>query len=415
MTYIKPESTSNQPNTVKLILDRGLKAATRQDWLEVSNLLKLLPQSETSGRAKLFDLAASDWDTAFSLALKMLIAADFQHKWEITKLLPTFGSQIVVPLCSLVIDETIEGEVRWFICKILGKFPQPRVILTLVQLLQQTTDRELTTVAVKTLIEIGDPAIDALIDLLSQSEYRQLAVQSLSLVRTTSTIDPLLEVTTDPESEIRTMAIAALGSFHDRRIPPVLVAALQDKASSVRKEAAIALGFRPDLCQKLDLVTHLQPLLYDLSLDVCRQAAISLGRMQQDAANTALFEALQADTTPVSLKLDLVRALGWSEIASGVDYLDRALSQGSELLVREIATVLGKISTPDLKLQSSQALIDFWYSKGSCSTEMGQILATSLGELGYEAAAPVLQELLLDSDRKVQLHAVCALKKLGNL
>ena len=413
MTYIEPES--NRSYIVKSILNRGFEAASRQDWLEVSNQLKLLPQSKTSDKTKLFDLAPSDWDTAFNLALKMLVAADFQHKWEITKLLPTFGSQIVIPLCTLVIDETIEGEVRWFICKILGKFPQWRVILTLVELLQQTTDRELITAAVKTLIEIGEPAIDALIDLLSLPEHRQLAVQSLSYIRTPSTIDPLLEVTTDEEPELRTIAIAALGSFHDRRIPPVLVTALEDKASTVRKEAAIALGFRPDLCQKLDLVTHLQPLLYDLSLEVCRQAAISLGRMRQEAANTALFEVLQADTTPVSLKLDLVKALGWSETASGVDYLHQALSRGSESIVREITTVLGKIGMSDLKPQASLALIDFWRSQQPCSPAIGQSLATSLGELRYEGAVPVLQELLQNSDRKVQLHAVCALKKLGRL
>ena len=415
MTYIKPESTSNRSYIVKPILERGLEAAKRQDWLEVSNQLKLLPQSETSSKTKLLDLAPSDWDLAFKLALKMLVAADFQHKWEITKLLPTFGSQIVVPLCTLVIDETIEGQVRWFICKILGKFPQTRVILTLVELLQQTTDRELIAVAVKTLIEIGDPAIEALIDLLSLPEHRHLAVQSLSYIRTASTIEPLLEVTTDEEPELRTIAIAALGSFHDRRIPPVLVAALEDKASSVRKEAATALGFRPDLCQKLDLVAHLQPLLYDLSLEVCRLAAIALGRMRQEVANTSLFEALQADTTPLSLKLDLVKALGWSEMASGVDYLHQALSQGSEPVMREITTVLGKISTPDLKPQASLALIDFWHSQGACSPSIGQILATSLGELRHEAAVPVLQELSQESDRKVQLHAVCALKKLGRL
>ena len=168
MTYIKPEAASNQSSLVKEILEQGSQAAQCQNWLEVSNQLKLLPQGKTSTEAKLFLLESEDWHTAFDLAMKMLVQADFQHKWEITKLLPLFGSEIVTPLSTLVKDETVEAEVRWFICKILGDFPNQAVILTLVELLQQTTDRELIAIAGKTLIKIGDRAIDALVDLLSQ-------------------------------------------------------------------------------------------------------------------------------------------------------------------------------------------------------------------------------------------------------
>ena len=144
MTYIKPEA-ANPSFLIQRTLDLGSTAAQQRNWLEVSNQLKLLPQSRT----KLFLLEPEDWHTAFHLALKMLIEADFQHKWEITKLLPLFGDEIIEPLCNLALDETIEVEVRWFICKVLGKFPARKVILTLVELLQQTTSSELTTIAEK--------------------------------------------------------------------------------------------------------------------------------------------------------------------------------------------------------------------------------------------------------------------------
>ena len=353
MTYIKPEATNRF--LVRQILNLGLTAVQQQNWLEVSNQLKLLPQS----KAKLFLLEPEDWHTAFHLALKMLIEADFQHRWEITKLLPLFGEEIIEPLCNLALDETLEVEVRWFICKVLGKFPHQRVVLTLVKLLQQTTSSELIAIAEKTLIEIGDRAVDALIDLLSQPQYRTLAVRALSYIRTSKTIAPLLEVSTAEESELRTIAIAALSSFHDARIPPVLIAALQDRASSVRREAAIALGFRADLCQELDLITQLQPLLYDLDLEVCRQTAISLGRMKQIEATTALFDVLQADTTPYGLKSDLIKALAWSENASAIGYLQQGLNKASESIVREIIMVLGRITTPELKPPATKVLTNF--------------------------------------------------------
>ena len=409
MTYIKPEATNRF--LVGQILDLGSRAAQQQNWLEVSSQLKLLPQSRT----KLFLLEPEDWHTAFHLALKMLIEADFQHRWEIIKLLPLFGDEIIEPLCNLALDEIIEVEVRWFICKVLGKFSHQRVVLTLVKLLQQTTSSELITIAEKTLIEIGDRAVDALIDLLSQPQHRTLAVRALSYIRTSQTIAPLLEVSTADDPELRTIAIAALSSFHDARIPFVLIAALQDRASSVRREAAIALGFRADLCHQLDLITQLQPLLYDLDLEVCRQTAISLGRMKQIEATTALFDVLQANTTPDGLKLDLIKALAWSENALAIGYLQQGLNNASELIVREIIMVLGRITTPELKPPATKVLTDFWQNNRQCSSAIKQTLATSLGQLRCNCARQVLEEITQDSDRKVKLHALSALRKLSNI
>ena len=410
MTYIKPNIKPEATNRflIQQILDLGSTAARQQNWLEVSNQLKLLPQSRT----KLFTLEPEDWHIAFHLALKMLVEADFQHKWEITKLLPLFGDKIIEPLCKLALDETIEVEVRWFICKVLGKFPHQRVVLTLVKLLQQTKSSELITIAEKTLIAIGDRAVDALIDLLSESKHRALAVRALSYIRTSQTIAPLLKVSTAEESELRTIAIAALSSFHDARIPPVLITALQDRVSSVRREAAIALGFRADLCRELDLVTQLQPLLYDLDLEVCRQTAISLSRMKQPEATTALFNVLQADTTPASIKTDLIKALGWCENASAIGYLEKGLNNASELIVREIITVLGRITTPELKQIATKVLTNFWQNNRQCSSDIKQSLATSLGQLCCHNARQVLEEIARDSDRKVKLHALSALRKL---
>ena len=187
VTYIQSEATDSS-FLIRQILNLSLSAARQQNWLEVSNQLKLLPQSKT----KLFLLKPQEWQTAFNLALKMLIQADFQHKWEISKLLPSFGEKIIDPLCTLAVDETIEAEVRWFSCKILGKFPDRTVVLTLVKLLQQTTNSELTTIAEKTLIEIGDRAVDALVDLLAQPEHRLLAVRALTYSRTSKTITSLI-------------------------------------------------------------------------------------------------------------------------------------------------------------------------------------------------------------------------------
>lgn len=415
MNHIKLETVENQlPSSIKQILNLGLVAAQQEDWLLVNNYLKLLPQGETNNKTKLFILGQENWQVAFELALLMLTQADFQHQWEITKLFPRFGKDIIPPLTTMLKDEALEVDVRWFICQILGQFANETVVLTLVELLQQTTDSELIAIAGKTLSKIGNSAITALVNLLTQPEYRFLAVQSLCYIRTVETIDPLLQVVLDPDPKLRTIVIKALGSFHDRRIPPVLITALQDINYNVRKQAAIALGFRPDLCHEFNLVGHLQPLLYDLNLEVCRQGAVSLGRMKQDTATTALFEVLQADTTPVSLKVDLVKALGWSEIISATNYLQQAITNSDELVTQEIITVLGRINAPGLKHQATQVLVDFWHDEDEqpYSPQIRQALATALGELRCNCAQQTLEQLAQDEDRKVQLHALSALKKL---
>ena len=414
MTYIKPEAVTNQSSdSIKKILHLGLVAAQQQDWLLVSNYLQQLPQTKSPQQGKMLVLNSKDWQLAFEIALAVLIEADFQHKWQISKLLPLFGENILPVLIALVLDEITPGEVRWFICHILGSFHQERVVLTLVELLNSTKDRELIAIAGKTLTKIGNYAIDALQNLLTQTEHRDLAVQSLSYIRTVETIEPLIEVAVDAEPKLKAIAIEALSSFHDPRIPPILITALEDKVSAVRQQAAIALGFRPDLCRESDLVSHLSPLLYDVNLEVCRKTAVSLGRMKCDRATQALFTVLRSDTAPDSLKLDLVKALGWSELSSAIDYLEMALTNSTLAVTQEIVTILGRTNKSQLKFQAAKVLVGFWQSQNQQLKlpQLRQILVTSLGELRCKLGETTLEQLTRDSDRKVQLHALSALKK----
>ncbi len=415
MTYFKPETRVNQSASyIKQILDLGLEGAAKQDWSLVNNQLRLLPLSKTFGKS--FFISENCWNTTFKLALAVLFHGDFQEKWEVAKIFPLLGTKIVKPLTIVLEDEEIEVEIRWFICRILGNFTEKEVIIALIKLFQQT-ETELIDIASQTLIEIGAAAIDSLVELLPQAEYRLLAVKSLACIRRPEIITPLIGMVNDPQVAIRTIVIEALGSFHDDRIPPILIAALQDTASPVRKEAAIALGFRRDLCTKLDIVTHLKPLLYDLNLEVCRQAAIALSRMKTESAVMALFKTLQSTNTPVDLKLDLVRALGWSELELAIKYLGQTLAIASPSVSQEIITVLGRISSFQLKTQATQILIDFWHSEtGQASPpQIEQTLALSLGELGNLEAKPYLEALAKNENRIVRLHAIAALKKLSTI
>jgi len=406
MTY------SNAKTEITIILEKAELAANQQDWGQVADCLQ--PILDFSPRKQRSSLEAIDSSQALNLALQVLFNGDFQEKWVIAKIIPHLGESAIAPLVPILEDESIDIEVRWFAVKILGSFKSQVVVIALTSSLLNTESEELIAIASETLSHLGAIAVDVFVALLAEPKYRKLATRSLAYIRRPQTLPALLNLAKDEDCEIRTIAIEAIGSFHDRRVPLVLIQALQDTAPSVRKEAAIALGFRPDLCAELNLAHHLKPLLYDLNPQVCHQTAITLGRMKHESAITALNEVLSSPHTPITLKLDLVRALGWSEIDLALEYLQQALVTDIDLVIQEIITILGRISANNLKAKATNILVEFWNSvtENNRNPDLKQVLAMSLGELGENEAKDTLQKLAEDSNIRVRLHAIAGLRKL---
>ncbi|MDJ0576143.1 MAG: HEAT repeat domain-containing protein [Xenococcaceae cyanobacterium MO_234.B1] len=400
----------NNSLTFITTLDEANLAAQQQNWFQVQYYLQQLCFSKT-----LDGLEPDIWQKVLNLALEVLFKGDFPQKWGIAKLFPVLGKQVVMPLVTILEDEAVDPEVHWFAVRILGEFKEPVVVIALAELLQTTEEEDLASIASRTLAHIGKPAIEVLTNLLEQPKYRLFAVRSLAHIRSPQTITALLKATQDPQPEIRAIAIEALGSFHEDPIPYKLITALKDTSSLVRKEAVAALGYRQDIATELDLIEHLQPLLYDLNSVVCHQTAIALGRMQHQKSATALFRVLQSPHTPFDLQLTIVRALGWSEIELALDYLQQALPEAEKLVCQEIIAVLGRILEPKLKAKATNILIDFAnaYPDKINEYQLKAVLATSLGELGQATARDTLKQLETDPEPKIKLHAIAALKKLG--
>ena len=220
-------------------------AAQQQQWALVNHYLQQLSLEPSSLQSE---------EEAIALAVQVLLEGDFQQRWDTAKLLPKFGQGAIAPLIEILEDEDAELESRWFAGRLLSEFDDPNAIMALTDLLRQTEDEELSLMAAQALANIGSTAIEALTSLLDQETTRLLAVQALAVIRRSETITPLLAVVNDPSPKIRAIAVEALGSFHDPRIPPVLIHKLGDLAAAVRKEAVIALGMRSDLTTELNLV-----------------------------------------------------------------------------------------------------------------------------------------------------------------
>lgn len=385
-------------------LESAISASVRDDWSQVAYYLQNLVSDSQ------IEMNEEEQEKALELSLKILINGDFQQKWEIAKILPKLGHITIEPLIELLESEEAELETRWFICRILSEINDPTCAIALANLLRNAEDEELSMMASQALANLGTSAIKALHELLQAEDSRLLAVQALSQIRRFEIVEPLLEVVNDPSSEIRTIAVEALGSFHDERIVPVLIAALKDTASMVRKEAAIAIGLRSSQFQ---LVEQLAPLLYDLNIEVCQQAAIALGRMKTDEAAEELFKVLQSPLTPVTLKLTIVRSLGWMETAPSLNYLREELLAPEGEICQEVITVLGRIEASELRKKATQILIEFYSSEPTSArqTQIRQALVMSLGELGQPEALELLQRFAEDEDKIIKLHAIAALKK----
>ncbi|OCQ94758.1 PBS lyase [Nostoc sp. MBR 210] len=350
------------------------------------------------------------------LALPILEMGDFQQRWEVTKFLVRLGNIAIAPLVEILEDEEAEEELRWYAARTLGEFQHPDAIAPLVELLKTSEDEELKAIAATALGQMGSLAISELSELLKQDDTRLLAVRSLAYIRTPETITLLLTVVQDTEVAVRATALEALSSFHDERVPPVLINALDDVVATIRRIAVLGLSFRPDLTGELDLFTKLQPKLYDFNIDVCSATAVALSRLGGDETTQHLFSVLMSPHTPTTLQLEIIRALVWVETISGLEYLQQALNQSqSEILCQEIVTVLGRVEKPQLTTKATEILLELLNSHHPAKdiAYIKSAIALSLGQLGNQQAIPSLTTLLQDSNEQVKLHAIAALKKLA--
>ncbi len=396
-------------------LKQAQAVAQQENWvLLIQYLQQLIAEADFMGLAQEPGVPeTADLEQVLALALDCLAAGNFQERWGVAKIFPRLGIAAIAPLAEILADADADLELRWFAARTLGEFQHPSVVTALVELLQTAEDTDLTAMAAESLAKLGPSAIPVLTDLLADERTRLLAVRSLSQIRHSQTISPLLSVVHDPQVVVRAMAIEALSSFHNPQVPPILVNALADPAAQVRRAAVFGLGFCSDLVE-VDLVNIIQPLLRDFNLEVCQQAAITLGRLGTDAAAVALFQVLHP-TTPTGIQISIVRALGRIETSQSLKYLQQALTLNSTPIVQEIATVLGRIEPPELKSQAAQVLADMLQLEAPVAREavVKQSVAQSLGQLGVPSAIHSLIELLADPDAGVRLHVITALKKLA--
>ncbi|NEQ48981.1 MAG: HEAT repeat domain-containing protein [Leptolyngbya sp. SIO3F4] len=333
-------------------------------------------------------------------------AGDFGQKWNSSKLIVKEGSDAIAPLLELLNDPTIDAETHWFTIRALGNFPEPDVIAAIAAQIgdeschsHHTSEQaaELSAFAIETLAAMGSSAIEVLSQLLHNPQRRLLATKALNQVRSSGVITAMISVANDEDAAVRYYAIDALGSFHNPAVTPILLAALDDPSAAVRKASVMALGRRSDLQAQHQLSKKLEPLLWDIDLEVSCQTALALGRLGVQDTLKALKQVLLSAHTPIALRIDTVRALKWYCDRANTDSLDSKESSYQ--------------STPDQTTINAftiltQALAEFGETleannhlqqvNSQDSSQAQVAIVRVLGDLRHNSMVPVATETLIN-------------------
>ena len=373
-------------------------------------------------------------DPQIEQAIAQLIEGDFHSKWDRTKRLDQQFAQWgdrPIPYLISRLENSTDVENQWFLVRALAQFDHPKVVAALAHLLMTTAAEDLQIEAIKALTGLGNSAVATLAAWLSVDQLparRVLAAQTLARIRRTDTILPLLSVVDDPDPQLRAIAVEALGSFHDPRVTPVLLAALED-SPAICVEAIRTLGRRADLLATLDLIGPLQHCLYHADANVARESAIALGRLGSEPAAVALGKTL-TQPLPTPVKIAAVRALGWMDTPVAIADLSAAFACAMPVVMptvrQEIAKSLGQTRSEPLKAKAAAPLLTWLETASLAYTQtsgapsgldpdgfnLNQAVLSALARLRTQAALDGLVPLLGDPDARIGLHALSALKRI---
>ena len=376
-------------------------------------------------------LPQTPMESALAELLLDLVQGDFRQRWEVARQLPQYGEAAIAALVTLLQDDDLDWELRWFGARILGDFQAPQVIPTLMHLLDQTPEPDVLGAVAAALGKFGEAGVAALTHCLARPEQRSQGVQVLAQMGHPAAIEPLLTVVDDADAGVRVAAITALAQFRDDRLLPVLFKALQDDAAIVRQEAVASLGRHQGIPQAT-VVAAIAPRLQDPVLAVSQAAAIALGRVETAAAMVVgvaapteldrpqgaiahLAQTLRAAHTPEPLKITAAQALGWIETEPAFSALVAAWGAVGTRVQLQMITILGGLTSLSLRPRS-QGILQTWLTELlelSAGMEQKQAIALALGHLQAQSARPLLARLAADPDEQVRLHGEAALRLLA--
>ena len=250
------------------------------------------------------------------------------------------------------------------------------------------------------IIRSNDPCLQSAIVEVALREFSNRFERFKCPIKITENGNPSLQhllkfLEEDEDSTLRKNAAQALGTLGDECAVVPLIKALSDQDVNVRKSAAEALGNLRDE----RAVTPLIKVLSDQDVNVRESAAEALGNLRDERAVTPLIKALSDD----EIYLYAIDALGELGDSTAVEPLMKMLYDGHKF--RDLFEALGKLGDTNALIPIVKALSDRDYSVRKSAAE-------ALGQLGNANAEAPLIKALSDRDYSVRKSAAKALGQL---
>jgi HEAT repeat protein len=233
---------------------------------------------------------------------------------------------------------------------------------------------------------------------------RSAAVEKLAVLKDHGAVGLLVHALNDDHSLVRRRAVEALGEFGDPRAIEMLGARLddEDEDPKIREEAAWTLAkFRqPEAMQRV--APTLARWAKENSFRTA-QAAEALAQLKDAEVAKLLVRQLPEDYEPDSGTLRALRGIGAPYIVGPLIQAVRS----REYLTRTLAAeLLGDARDPS-------AVATLMAAAKEDDKELRRAAIEALGKIGDMRAAPAFQEAAHDKSRRVRKAAVDALQAMG--
>ena len=300
-----------------------------------------------------------------------------------------------------------DDEARAQVAEALGGYPEPYVVNTLIQLvrLDGQYHPEVAEAARKALVQIGEPAARALIRRIRREAG--FAATILASFPADQVVGLLISALQDQNSQVRREAAWTLGLLGDSRAVTPLLTALGDPESNVRHHAAVALGQLRDSRATASLF---QVTTDDVHIGTRRAAAAALGQIGDEAAIAHLQYLLGSDDARLG-RVARVALTALSERGRAVLEVTLADQAVPRRARRQAALAFAALGDGRMGTMLHAMLAD----TGEALVLRGDA-AEMLGELGDPGALGVLSIIAMDAaeDLTVRIRAIKGLRQLGH-
>lgn len=159
---------------------------------------------------------------------------------DIVNDLVEIGEPAVEPLINLLKDE--KWRVRYISAETLGEIGDSKAVEPLIDSLNDENNGVRSN-SIIALVEIGKPSVEPLIDILDDNNWHMKwqAAEALGEIGDKKAIQPLIKILNNENPWVRKTAANALGSLGDECAVKPLRALLDDNDSDVREAAAKAI------------------------------------------------------------------------------------------------------------------------------------------------------------------------------